>query len=286
MIFSPVIVGGGTKLPELTNPGSAADLLAPKQLIDAEGHALTGTIATKTASDLTASGAAVTVPAGYYASAASKSVATATQATPSITVSSAGLITASATQAAGYVAAGTKSATKQLTTKAAATITPGTVNQTIASGRYLTGTQTIKGDANLLAENIKSGVSIFGVAGTLVSGMQCYQTTETYVDSAGVFTYTCGFQPKAALIFNNNVSSTTSECAEALHDFVIFLYPELGIYYSVYMKVSTQRVHCILWSASTFSRDYTWAFTSTGMTLEMANANEVFDGTYTILLFA
>lgn len=93
-------------------------------------------------------------------------MATATQATPGITVSSGGLITASATQTAGYVAAGTKSATKQLTTQEAQTITPGTSDKTIASGKYLTGTQTIKGDANLVADNIKSGVSIFGVAGS------------------------------------------------------------------------------------------------------------------------
>ena len=91
---------------------------------------------------------------------------TATQATPSISVSSGGLITASATQSAGYVAAGTKKATKQLTVQAAQTITPGTADKTIPSGRYLTGTQTIKGDGNLTASNIKSGVSIFGVAGT------------------------------------------------------------------------------------------------------------------------
>lgn len=92
---------------------------------------------------------------------------TATQATPSISVSSAGLITASATQSAGYVSAGTKSATKQLTVQAAKTVTPTTSNQTaVASGRYTTGAITVKGDANLKAENIKSGVSIFGVAGS------------------------------------------------------------------------------------------------------------------------
>lgn len=56
--------------------------------------------------------------------------------------------------------------TGTIPTQAAQTITPGTSNKTIASGRYLTGTQTIKGDANLVAGNIKSGVSIFGVAGT------------------------------------------------------------------------------------------------------------------------
>ena len=94
---------------------------------------------------------------------------TATQATPAITVSSAGLITAKSTQSAGYVAAGTKSNTKQLTVQAAQTITPGTSNKTIASGRYLTGTQTIKGDANLIAANIISGKSIFGVAGSAVT---------------------------------------------------------------------------------------------------------------------
>lgn len=94
---------------------------------------------------------------------------TATQATPSISVSSSGLITASATQSAGYVSAGTKSATKQLTTQAAKTVTPGTSNQTaVASGRYTTGTVTVSGDANLVASNIKSGTSIFGVTGTYV----------------------------------------------------------------------------------------------------------------------
>lgn len=67
-------------------------------------------------------------------------VASATQATPSISVSSGGLITASATQGAGYVAAGTKSATKQLTTKGATTITPTGSEQTaVAAGTYCTG---------------------------------------------------------------------------------------------------------------------------------------------------
>lgn len=95
---------------------------------------------------------------------------TATQATPSINVSSGGLITASATQTAGFVSSGTKSATKQLTTQAAQTITPGASDKTIASGQYLTGVQTIKGDINLASENIAEGVSIFGVLGTLKAG--------------------------------------------------------------------------------------------------------------------
>jgi hypothetical protein len=57
-----------------------------------------------------------------------------------------------------------------VTKKSAATYTPGTSDQSIASGQYLSGTQTIKGDANLVAGNIKSGVSVFGVTGTYTGG--------------------------------------------------------------------------------------------------------------------
>ncbi len=57
-----------------------------------------------------------------------------------------------------------------VTKKSAATYTPGTSDQSIASGQYLNGTQTIKGDSNLTAGNIKSGVSIFGVTGTYAGG--------------------------------------------------------------------------------------------------------------------
>lgn len=57
--------------------------------------------------------------------------------------------------------------TGSISSKAAATYTPSTSDQTIAAGQYLSGAQTISGDANLVAANIASGVSIFGIAGTL-----------------------------------------------------------------------------------------------------------------------
>ena len=57
-----------------------------------------------------------------------------------------------------------------VTKKSAATYTPKTTDQSIASGQYLSGTQTIKGDANLVAGNIKSGVNIFGVTRTYAAG--------------------------------------------------------------------------------------------------------------------
>ena len=108
MILQPIIAG--KKLPTLTNPGTAADLLTGKQLIDADGNVLTGT----------------------------------------------------------------------MPTQGAQTITPGTTAKTIAAGRYLTGTQTIQGDADLKAANIKSGVNIFGVTGTYLGDeFEC-----CYVDSS------------------------------------------------------------------------------------------------------
>lgn len=105
----------------------------------------------------TISGTAATVSTGTNTLTLSKTVSN----TPQVT--------------AGYVASGTAgnsavSLTANVTTKGTATITPTTTNQTIASGTYLTGTQTISGDANLIAGNIKSGTTIFGVTGTYSGG--------------------------------------------------------------------------------------------------------------------
>lgn len=132
----------------------------------------TGTV--RTASDVTVSGSGygptVTIPAGLYSSQVTKTILNASQPNPTISVGAGGLITASYSQSAGYVSSATKSTTQQLTAKSAQTYTPGTSNQTISSGQYLTGAQTILGDANLVPSNICSGVSIFGVNGTAVTG--------------------------------------------------------------------------------------------------------------------
>jgi hypothetical protein len=89
------------------------------------------------------------------------------QAIPAIEVDDSGLITASVIQDAGYVSAGTISITEQLPVQETQTIMPGTTDTIIASGKYLVGNQTIKGDANLVPENIAKDVVIFGITGTL-----------------------------------------------------------------------------------------------------------------------
>ena len=92
-------------------------------------------------------------------------------ATPTISVSAGGLITASTQQGKGYVPGGSKSATQQLPTQGAKTVTPTTTEQiAVASGTYTTGDIKVAGDANLVAENIAEGVSIFGVTGTHSGG--------------------------------------------------------------------------------------------------------------------
>ena len=106
-------------------------------------------------------------------SSVSGSAATISTGTNTLTLTKTVSITPNVTTA-GYISAGTAgnatvTLTANVTTKAAAIITPSTTNQTIASGTYLIGLQTIAGDANLIAANIKAGTSIFNVTGTYTS---------------------------------------------------------------------------------------------------------------------
>lgn len=260
MIFNPMAVG--KKLPDLSNPGAAADLLQGKQLVDQDGNVLTGTMPSVV------------------------------QATPSISVSSGGLITASAAQSGGNVAAGTKSATKQLTTQGAQTITPGTSNKSIASGRYLTGTQTIKGDGNLVPGNIRSGVSIFGVTGSYAGeGMRIYRQYETFVDNAGPYSINCGFRPRFIIMAATDFASDTSESQQKYHNFFLFrAADDAGVVDHLViggetamgrMRTRDERTQAY----TTIGSYYPMTVTDSGLTIEIADATEVWDGEYLIYVF-
>ena len=59
--------------------------------------------------------------------------------------------------------------TGSIKSKATTTYVPSTEDQIISSGQYLSGNQTIKGDENLLDENIKTGITLFEKVGTFTS---------------------------------------------------------------------------------------------------------------------
>lgn len=123
MAVAKVILNGNTLIDTTEKTVTAGSMLDGVTALKNDGTDITGSIASKTSSDLTASGDTVTAPAGYYASSASKAVASGSASTPattitanpSISVSNSGLITASVsasqsvtpTVSAGYVSSGT-----------------------------------------------------------------------------------------------------------------------------------------------------------------------------------
>ena len=175
-------------------------------------------------SDLTVSGATVSVPSGYYAENASKSVASGSASTPATTItanpsisvnSTTGVITASVsgsksvipTVSAGYVSSGTSgtitvsgSNTSNLSTQAAATITPTKQSQTaVAAGKYTLGAVTVAAipaayqdvsSVDATASDVVSGKKIVNSSGTVVTGelvIQHYYTgSGTPSSSTGV----------------------------------------------------------------------------------------------------
>lgn len=216
-----------TESSQTVSPDSGYDALSSVTVNAISSTYVGSGIARKSSSDLTTSGATVTVPAGYYSSQATKSVSNGSATAPaSISGSSATVSTGTNTLtltktvrvtpsvSAGYVSAGTAgnssvSLTASVATKAAATITPGTTNQTIASGTYLTGTQTISGDADLVAANIKKGVQIFNVTGSYTSDATA--TTDDIV--SGETAYVDGSKITGSLVINKYYTGSTTPSA-------------------------------------------------------------------------
>lgn len=189
-------------------------------------------ITRRDSSSLTASGATVSVPSGYYENNASKAV-TSGSATAPATISgtaatvSTGTNTLTLTKtvsvtpsvSAGYVSSGTAgnssvSLTANVTTQAAQTIYPSSSDQTINSGRYLTGNQTIKAvtTTNLSAENIKSGVVV--QVGDSSDSDRVLSVTGTYTGGGGgssdVVTGTLTVASNVNTSTNTKITDTTA----------------------------------------------------------------------------
>lgn len=109
----------------------------------------------------------------------------------------------------------------------AITIVPGTTAKPIPQG-YHNGQGSVATDSNLIANNIKSGVSIFGVAGNVtigsLGGRRYASGTLTRVPGV-MNTINVGFQP--VIIFKGN-ASYENDCmymaGEASNKFIYFVY--------------------------------------------------------------
>lgn len=191
MAYSKIILNGETLMDVTSDTVDAGDLLSGETATKNDGTKVTGNIATKSSSDLTVNGATVTAPAGYYNTAASKAVTTTTHPNPTAAItSSTGVVTATHTQGTGYVTGGTTTGILNLTTQAAQTINTSTADQTIASYRWLTGTQTIKSvtTSNLTAANIANGVTV--KVGDVNNASRITQVTGTYAPALSSLTVT------------------------------------------------------------------------------------------------
>ena len=181
-------VSGGVNLSAVTV--TASDILAGKIAVNSDGQQITGTIQTVFASK---SGNVVTVPAGFHSETKTFDVGGTTVDLSFVTAAAndilAGKIGADkngnpvngtiqnasvsveknvVTVSAGHLAEGEEITVG--TAKSAETITPSTSDKVINADTYLSGDLTIKGDENLVPENIAEGVSIFGVEGSHTGG--------------------------------------------------------------------------------------------------------------------
>lgn len=120
--------GGGADLDVIT--AGAGDILAGKIIVDKNGEPLKGTMPNRGAvSQSLAINGTYTIPAGYHN--------------------------------------GSGEVSQSVPTQGGSTTTPGTANKTIvAAGRYVSGDVVVKGDSNLVSQNVIEGKTIFDVSGS------------------------------------------------------------------------------------------------------------------------
>lgn len=181
--------GGGSGSTDLSFvTATASDILAGKIGADSSGNAVNGSMTNNGAwSRTTTSNGDVPIPAGFHNGSGKVSVNVSTSIsagaldTPSINFNTTnGKFTAtSKVKTSGYISTSeTKTASYTITRYLGGEYTPTKASKTVSlTGKYCTGDVVIEGDNNLVPENIKSGVSIFGVEGTLKTGANVISIT-------------------------------------------------------------------------------------------------------------
>ena len=156
---------------------------------------LTASVNTRSSSDLSASGATVTAPAGYYASSASKSVASGTEGTPTATkgtVSNHSIsVTPSVTNTAGYISGGTKTGTAV----------------TVSVSELESGTKSITENGTGISVSGYSSVNVAVAGGALVTGTFTTGSTRATRESVSI-NYTGGGYPMAFIVYTSDSVST------------------------------------------------------------------------------
>lgn len=167
-------------------------------------------ITRRDSTDLSASGATVSVPSGYYASNASKAVSNGTEGTPTATKGTvsnhAVTVTPSVTNSAGYISGGThngtavsvsaselvsgtytvdSSGTKDVTNYASASVPSGTAGTPSASkgavsNHALTVTPSVTNTTGWITGSTKTGTAVTVSASELVSGSETKTANGTY----------------------------------------------------------------------------------------------------------
>lgn len=193
----------------------------------------------RTSSDLTVSGATVTVPAGLYSSQASASVASGTAGTPTAskgTVSNHSIaVTPSVTNTTGYITGGTKngtavtvsaselvsgtytvdsSGTKDVTNYASASVPAGTAGTPSAtkgtvSNHQVSVTPSVTNTTGWITGGTKSGTAVTVTASELASGNKAITDNGTNIDVVGYSTVSVAVPFSTIYSGSGNPSSST-----------------------------------------------------------------------------
>lgn len=212
MAISKITVNGTTNMDVTQTTATADKIHYGYGCVGADGVWIDGSYVAptpKTESDVTVSGATVTVPAGSYSSQVQKSVASGTAGTPTATKGSVSnhaiSVTPSVTNTTGYITGGTKtgtavsvaaselvsgtltissSGTKDVTNYASASVAAGGATASATKGSVsnhsITVTPSVTRTAGYVTAGTSSGTAVTVSASELVSGSETKSVNGTY----------------------------------------------------------------------------------------------------------
>lgn len=202
MAISKLILNGVTQMDVTQKTVTAASMLSGTTALKNDGTDITGNIVSKSSSDLTVSGATVTAPAGHYASAASKAVASGTAGTPTATKGAVSnhsvTVTPSVTNSTGYITGGTKTGTA--VTVSASELVSGSETKT-ANGTY---------DVTNLASLVVNVSGGGGLTLLKTTSLGTLSTSSTSAADTGKSITVTGYNDYDLLIVDVSVDTTTN----------------------------------------------------------------------------